>query len=274
LHIPPRFWIKTLSLEAETAINILPTPDQDPIRYQVARTIEKLANKTIHNNSQTTFQNRRAQTERGIIKGVRNKLNQYDALVTKADKGQSIIIIKRAEYNDKVQEFLSNNNFQTTHKNPTNTFQRETKKTINSCPTIIPANTKWKYTNMNPKSPTIRGLIKLHKLNAPIRPIINWQQAPAYKLAKFLSERLRDELKLPFTFKIKNSLQLMNELQSIELYSENLRLTSFDVTNMYTNIPTSQLPTIINNICKHQNTPQTTKKNYLNHKNYFKTKLL
>jgi hypothetical protein len=37
---------------------------------------------------------------------------------------------------------------------------------------------------MNPSSPTIRGLIKIHKPEAPIRPIINWKQAPAYNLAK------------------------------------------------------------------------------------------
>ena len=30
----------------------------------------------------------------------------------------------------------------------------------------------------------IRGLIKIHKTDDPIRPIINWKEAPAYNLAK------------------------------------------------------------------------------------------
>jgi hypothetical protein len=113
---------------------------------------------------------------------------------------------------------------------------------------------------MNPKSPNIRGLIKFHKQNAPIRPIINWQQAPAYKIAKLLSDRLKHELKLPFTFNVINSPHIMTEIQNIEPYNQNLRLASFDITNMYTNIPTSQLPSIINNICKFQNTPQETRR--------------
>jgi hypothetical protein len=112
---------------------------------------------------------------------------------------------------------------------------------------------------MNPKAPTIRGLIKIHKQNAPIRPIVNWQQAPAYKLAKLLSDRLTAELQLPFTFNVKSSPHLMLEIQDIKPYNPNLRLASFDITNMYTNIPTLQLPIIISNICKFQNTPSEIK---------------
>jgi hypothetical protein len=68
------------------------------------------------------------------------------------------------------------------------------------CPIIIPPPTKWKYVNMNPCSRTIRGLIKIHKPEAPIRPIINRKQAPAYSLAKLGSDRLSQELHLPYAF--------------------------------------------------------------------------
>jgi hypothetical protein len=46
IHLKPKQWIKTLALEAETAINLLPTTDHNPIRYQLAKTIEKLADET------------------------------------------------------------------------------------------------------------------------------------------------------------------------------------------------------------------------------------
>ena len=42
---------------------------------------------------------------------------------------------------------------------------------------------------MNPAAPTIRGMIKIHKADAPIRPVINWRNAPAYKLAKMLTKK-------------------------------------------------------------------------------------
>jgi hypothetical protein len=34
------------------------------------------------------------------------------------------------------------------------------------------------------------GLIKIHKTDFPIRPIVNWLNGPAYKLAKTLSKKL------------------------------------------------------------------------------------
>lgn len=178
-----------------------------------------------------------------------------DAIITKADKGQSLIIIKKAEYDSKVQQFLINNNFQTIAKDPTSRFQREVRKTIKTCPIIIPPSEKWKYTNMNPCSPTIRGLIKIHKADAPIRPIINWTKAPAYRLAKLCTDRLSTELHLPYSFNIRNSVQLMQEIQDICPYNSTLRLASLDITNMYTNIPTKELPKFITNICKYQDTP-------------------
>ena len=57
-------WIKTLALEAESAITQLPTHEQDHIRYQVAHNVtrlckqqgEKLANNAIQNMRKTINQ--------------------------------------------------------------------------------------------------------------------------------------------------------------------------------------------------------------------------
>ena len=38
---------------------------------------------------------------------------------------------------------------------------------------------------------------KIHKANSPIRPIINWQNAPAYRLTKLLSKLLQLHIPLP-----------------------------------------------------------------------------
>jgi len=48
---------------------------------------------------------------------------------------------------------------------------------------------------------------------------------------------------------VKNTTHLIVDLQEIP-YDQNLRLASFDITNMYTNIPTYDLATIIKEICK------------------------
>jgi hypothetical protein len=44
---------------------------------------------------------------------------------------------------------------------------------------------KWKYINLNPAMPNIRGLIKIHTHEVPIRPVVNWKTAVAYKLANY-----------------------------------------------------------------------------------------
>jgi hypothetical protein len=193
------------------------------------------------------------------IRNIKTKLLQHNAIITIADKGQTLIITDETEYNTKTYQFLNNVHFKTTMSDLTNTFQKEVKKVTKSCPILIPQDTKWKYSNMNPKAPNIRALIKLHKPNAPIRPIVNWQHAPAYKLARYISDKLKAILELPYTFNIKNSQQLINDLCNTTEYNQNLRLASFDITNMYTNIPTGKIMPCISQICKLRDIPNDMK---------------
>lgn len=100
------------------------------------------------------------------------------------------------------------------------------------------------YVNLNPSSPMIRGLIKIHKADSPIWPIINWKEAPAYKIAGMLVKNLETFIPLPYTVNVKNSIQLLNDLRDMP-FDKDLQFVSFDITNMYTNIPTAELIKII-----------------------------
>jgi len=57
--------------------------------------------------------------------------------------------------------------------NPTKTFQTQIRSTIKQNPTLIDKDHRWKYANMNPSASSIKGLIKIHKPDQPIRPIMN-----------------------------------------------------------------------------------------------------
>jgi hypothetical protein len=127
----------------------------------------------------------------------------------KADKGDSIIIIYQKDYQEKVHNFINDHNFTTLKNDPTKTFQKELRNTINGCQVIITKEEKWKYVNLNTAATTIRGLIKINKPNAPIRPIVNWKQAAAYKIAKLLIKKLTQHIPLPNTFNVKNSTHLI-----------------------------------------------------------------
>jgi len=57
--------------------------------------------------------------------------------VNKADKGKTAVIIYIQDYNDKVHTFLSDNNFCTVPKDPTNHDHRIIQKTLQHCDKII-----------------------------------------------------------------------------------------------------------------------------------------
>jgi len=128
---------------------------------------------------------------------------------------------------------------------------------------------------LNPSAPSIRGIIKIHKTGAPIRPVINWRNAPACKLAKMLTKKLQMHIPLLFTFNVKNSVQLMDEILSIP-FDPNLQFVSFDINNMYSNVPTSDIEQIIEFICNQQFTDGLIKQELVNmskiiiEQNYFK----
>jgi hypothetical protein len=104
-------------------------------------------------------------------------------MITRADKRNSIVILPIQEYETKIRNFLNENNFQTFTANSTKTFQNQIRKTITHSKTLIPHDSKWKYINLNPSAPTIKGLIKIRKPDQSIRSIVKWRNAPAYKLS-------------------------------------------------------------------------------------------
>jgi hypothetical protein len=105
---------------------------------------------------------------------------------------------------------------------------------------------KWQYINLNPTAPTIKGLIKIHKIDHPIRPIVNWRNAPAYKLAKLFNNELNESSPLPFDSNIKNTTHLTKSLKEIP-QNANSRLASLDIKNMYTSIPIREAKNILEN---------------------------
>jgi hypothetical protein len=111
---------------------------------------------------------------------------------------------------------------------------------------------------MNQKTPKLQATIKLHKQNTHMIPIINWNNVPAYEIAKYLRRILHNCLHLPNTYNIQNSIHLTTNLQSIEC-DEDLRIRLFDIKNMYTNILKLEFVSMIENTM--QNDLEITKLN-------------
>ena len=112
----------------------------------------------------------------------------------------------------------------------TNKLQSDIRTTINNCQNIIQKEEKWKFINLKPTSPTIRGLVKLHKKGTRIRPIINWMNAPAYKLAKILAEKLQTNVPLSYVINVRNTAHLTLRRLMSYIYMEHPFLMFLDHT--------------------------------------------
>jgi hypothetical protein len=84
----------------------------------------------------------------------------------------------------------------------------------------------------------------MHKNPINIRPTINWKNASAYPLAAQLTKIIYQYVQLPNAYNVTNTEYFISELADIDIDS-NTRPCLFDITNMYTNIPTDSIIHII-----------------------------
>ena len=99
---------------------------------------------------------------------------------------------------------------------------------------------------MNAKAPIFTGLPKIHKDNIPIRPLVNFTTATGLKTAKPLVRLIKDKLQLQNNHSIVNNTDFINRVKSVEL-QPNHKLASFDITDLYTNIPVKDTLKILRN---------------------------
>ena len=72
---------------------------------------------------------------------VKDKLKENNAIIQKADKGNSIVVIYTDEYTQKVREFISQGNFTTANGDITKTLQKEVRDTVDECKSVIQSRT-------------------------------------------------------------------------------------------------------------------------------------
>jgi hypothetical protein len=252
LHAKGHNWIQNLALEAETAITKLPANEREPYRRIIADRVRTLQQK---NNSTTP----KIHHETRTIKSINKKLDENNAMIAGADKGNSLVVLQKNHYEDKIQDFLQNHACTPTNRDPTNSFQSKVRDTLKLSKTTIPKDCRWKYTNLNPSAPTLKGLIKLHKPGQPIRPVVNWRGAPAYKLSKLFTQTINSITPLPNAFNIRNTTELLADLQKTPMHPH-YKLASLDISNLYSNIPIQDTKTILSSILSSNETdPQTQK---------------
>ena len=138
-----------------------------------------------------------------------------------------------------MREILTDSNtYSLTIRDPTTKTNNKHNKLINKLyiEKIIDKILRNKLICHNPITPRIYGLPKIHKPNAPLRPIVSTIGSTSYQLSKYLISILKN-ITSNNEYNTKNSYELAEQLNEIQL-GENDIFCSFDVIALYTNIPT------------------------------------
>jgi hypothetical protein len=109
-----------------------------------------------------------------------------------------------------------------------------------------------------PYPPTLKAQIKLHKPGNPIKPVINNINAPKYKIVKHLIEIINRHIHPSNQYNIKSFTILAHDLTKLKI-NENHRIMTFDMKDLYVNIPIQKTLTITKSMLIKGNSIQITK---------------
>lgn len=251
-------------IECESIIGRMENEDDKKrIRFEVSKIVEEI---DMNKNNKPR--------ERDITRRIRNlkeKIKDNKLIVTKADKGNTTVIMEKTEYINKAEEFIKQGPYEEIKYNYTNRYQAKIKKLIKES-TMLRNFNKTQLIESNPSAPTFKCQVKLHKEGRPIRPIVSFIGAPGYKLTKLTSKIVKQNYEFKKIFSIKNSIELIEELKDVEI-NRNTILITIDVKDMFTNIPKEKVMELIkeNGMSGYQHKDQVVKiTETLMEQNYFR----
>ena len=176
---------------------------------------------------------------------LKNLVQNKDLIIQEADKGNTVVILNKNDYNLKMKKILSDTSkFQklSIDKNKVLNHIVNTENKITEVLKKLKEKqqiSEKKYKDLHPvgsRPGILYGRAKIHKPIEdgvpPFRPILSDIGTPTYKLGKFFVPLLAPLTSNEYT--IKDSFSFAEELLS---FDSNLVMASFDVESLFTNIP-------------------------------------
>ena len=184
-------------------LNFCVTPDRIPVKEIIASTetaCQQIKSKTVVNSLRTEVTKvlKNAKPPKSNIsqeerKALKELSKDNDIVIVPADKGRSTVVMNRKDYNSKMNKLLED---RTTYlplkKDPTKSVKNQ----------LVDLLKKWKqqhmisdklYYKLYPTAeitPKLYGLPKIHKKDAPLRPIVSSIGSIMYQPAKHLAKIL------------------------------------------------------------------------------------
>jgi hypothetical protein len=162
-------------------------------------------------------------------------LKKKDCFYLKSDKGNSIVVLKKNDYFERMEKLIETGPYKELKKDPLNKMIRETNNIINSSKIVVEEKSRFFVKVQNPQIPKLYGLPKIHKPGNSMRPIVSNINAPTYNLAKHLV-KIFSLFKKHDSLSVKNNIELVTKLSDVKM-ENNDRLISFDVVALFPSIP-------------------------------------
>lgn len=172
--------------------------------------------------------------------------NHPELLVASADKGNVTVIIATEQYNQKMLELLDDSEtYIRIKKDKTASTQENANQLISTWERFgfITKNLAKSLRKYNSNPAKLYGLIKIHKPNNPIRPIVSSIGSPTYNMSKFFTNILANIVGKTNSF-VKDSFDLKSKINNL-IIPDDHKLFSLDVISLFTNIPNDIISEII-----------------------------
>ena len=82
------------------------------------------------------------------------------------------------------------------------------------------------------------GVVKTHKQNYPMRPVLSAINTPEYNLAKWLEKQIKSCL--IDTYSVSSSTEFVNKISNLEIKDQNI-FASLDIKSLYTQVPLKEV---------------------------------
>ena len=181
-----------------------------------------------------------------FIKALRDLKNDVGLHITKADKSNVFVIMNKNDYVNKMSNLLSDvNTYCELTRNPlesvNSNFNRKLKLILKGQDELIK-----QFSSQCASLPYMYGLIKTHKPNNPVRPIISSVGTITYKLSKWLVKVLMPIVGTISNSNIKDNVDFVNKLNMSISYD--FKIVSFDVTSLFTKAPVDDLLSFLSEV--------------------------
>jgi len=177
LEKEPKSYINDLIVDTEVAIRQLHQKSQNVYRHLAMKQIKQI----LANNRHNILHKR----QQHCVNQIKKLLATNNLTAIKADKSKAIVIIDKDQLQTKVNEFIRNNNILSLNKDPMEKYQKLIQQAIKKANSIIDKNVHKYLMNIKPTAPKLTVQLKTHKVNQPIRPVINNTPAPAYRTKNY-----------------------------------------------------------------------------------------